>query len=120
MSEKPIDHVLDLELVQNRAQMDVEFLKLLISVFNEDAPPLISGIKEAWDSGDTETVHAEGHKMKGMCANVGAKKLKEIALKVESAGVNKNLVEERNLLELLEETYQETQEHFQNYLKEFS
>ena len=120
MTKKAITDVLDMEVVQNRAQMDIEFLKLLISVFNEDAPPSISIIKKAWDSSDNETVHSEGHKLKGMCANVGAKSLKELALKVETVGANNDLANEGHLPELLEATYLETQEHFEDFLKGIS
>lgn len=108
-----------MKLIQSRSQLDFEFFELLMGVFFEDAPPLIIEIQQVWRAGKNDEVMDTGHKLKGMCANVGAKALRSLAEKVELSGSNHTLIPEEYLLEELETIYQETKEHILSYIKKY-
>jgi len=119
MPKALLTDILDMELIQSRSQLDFEFFKMLMGVFFEDAPPLIIEIQQVWNSGKSEVLINAGHKLKGMCANIGAEALKNLAEKVELSGNNHTLINGEHLPKQLESTYEETKEHITNYIKKF-
>lgn len=57
----------------------------LVRIVVEDAASAIDALALALDARDADAAASRAHQLKGMCANVGAERLSEAALRVERA-----------------------------------
>lgn len=77
------DILIDIEFFESRRMVGEEFVKKLVEVFVQEAPKLVAQIKSTLDSSDISKLAELGHKLKGMCLNVGAVRLSNIGLEIE-------------------------------------
>ncbi|MCP4750085.1 MAG: hypothetical protein GY866_04285 [Proteobacteria bacterium] len=81
--------ILDLEFLETRKVIADTFLSKLIETFYAEVPKLVSKIKFHQQNAEEERIRELGHKLKGMCLNMGAMYLSEIARKIEEEGREK-------------------------------
>lgn len=87
--------ILDFELLKTREDIAETFLPKLIKAFDLEVQKLIRLVQKSYEASNIETVKELGHKLKGMCLNMGAMQLSEIGRKIEE--------EEGELIVLLSE-----------------
>ncbi len=76
---------LDLARLANLAGADTSFMNELIGVFRTSAGHLLAELRRALSAGpDRAQLAREAHKLKGASANVGATRLRELAIRLES------------------------------------
>lgn len=80
--------LIDLEFFESRRQVGQDFVVKLIEVFNQEAPKLVLKIKAAAKENHRKELAEMGHKLKGMCLNVGAEKLSGIGKEIENQAKN--------------------------------
>ncbi|MCP4345894.1 MAG: Hpt domain-containing protein [Desulfobacterales bacterium] len=77
--------VLDSSQFLNISDEDVETIYELIDEFMKDSPVYLSDLQEAVRSGDQDRIYEKAHRLKGLVANAGGKKLQEMVLKIENS-----------------------------------
>src|SRR5208283_2714921 len=70
------------------ADGDIELFKEVIKIFLGEYPNLISGVWNALDKGSASELSHSSHTLKGAVSNFGARKVVDIALKLELMGKN--------------------------------
>ncbi len=99
----PRKEVFDRNTLVERLMGDEELADGVLSIFLEDAPKQIAGLKEALEKGDAPVLHRRAHTIKGAAANVSALMLQEVALRMERLGEEGDLEGAAALLPALEE-----------------
>jgi CheY-like chemotaxis protein/HPt (histidine-containing phosphotransfer) domain-containing protein len=74
-------------------------------IFQEDAPPRLSSIRDAINDGDSAKVAWEAHALRGSAANLGASELARLCEKLEALGGEDVLGKLPDLLARLEAEY---------------
>ena len=105
-----IDDYLDRKTLNERLDGDMELLKELVVIFNEDSPQLMSNIKDAIDKKDAESLRKSAHTLKGSVANFSAKAVFDISFELEKNGKN-------NELQDVESTFNQLTIEIKNFLK---
>ncbi len=77
--------VFDRKDLENRLGGDKAFVKELIADLLIYLPPEIEGLKAACAGRDREKMIFHAHTLKGMCANLSAKRMKEVVCRIEVA-----------------------------------
>ncbi|MDZ7260972.1 MAG: response regulator [candidate division KSB1 bacterium] len=85
---------------------DEEFLKELIEIFLQDVPVQIEKLQQALKDSNATVVERIGHTIKGACANVEARALKEVAFEIEKSGRDRKLDRVYPLVEQLTQDFQ--------------
>ncbi|MCC6493735.1 MAG: Hpt domain-containing protein [Pirellulales bacterium] len=75
--------VCDLRAALVRLDGDEELLRMLISVFHEDAPQLLEQLDQGLQTGDLRTVERAAHNLKGLAANFDGQAARDAAFTVE-------------------------------------
>jgi PAS domain S-box-containing protein len=93
---------------------DLELLREVVAIFWEECPHLLAGIDDAIISGDAVALERTAHRLKGSVGNFGARKVYDLALKLETMGktgdlanADKASAELREALERLREPLDE-------------
>ncbi len=79
--------VLDPAAIENLREMvggDVEFMIELIDVFLNDAPRMLSDMRQSFESGDAEVLHRAAHSLKSNAAEFGAIGLSDLCREIET------------------------------------
>ena len=63
---------------------DVDLVSELITMFLEDAPPMLATIRAAVESDDLAALQHEAHSLKGNCLNLGAVVMEEYCAELET------------------------------------
>ncbi len=100
--------IVDLELVETRKVVSPTFLSKILEVFFEEAPKVIQKIKDDLKSRDKPDCIELGHKLKGMCLNVGAMYLSEIGRRLEQDDFDKTPAAVAGLIGEIETVYRQT------------
>jgi HPt (histidine-containing phosphotransfer) domain-containing protein len=95
--------VIDISEALNRAMGDVDFLQMMLAEFQRTIPDFLSRINRALQFNDMDSLAKDAHQFKGTAANLGAKIIAAVALKLEQIGKTGNS-------ENGESTYAELQE----------
>ncbi len=74
--------------LREAARGDEEFLAILVDTFLEDAPALVSKMREAIESADAAKLHLAAHTLKSNGATFGATALSRICRELELLGKN--------------------------------
>jgi HPt (histidine-containing phosphotransfer) domain-containing protein len=77
----------------------------IISIFLESAAQDVEKMRVAVLAGDPEGLAVAAHSLKGSCSNLGASRLRELCLKVESDGRSEPLGEGSTILKQLEQEF---------------
>jgi len=83
-SHKPV--VLDFQATLNTVSGDLERLRKLIAIIEDDLPKQVRGLEEALSAGDREAVERYAHTIRGQAAHFGGERLIRTALEAEQAG----------------------------------
>lgn len=103
----PVSQI-DLTEFENLKQLSGdEFINELIDTFLEDAPKMISELRDALKSGDAEVFRRAAHSLKSNSATFGATHLSALAKELEMLGKENKLGEAGSRLDVLGETYQQ-------------
>ena len=83
--ESVADEIFDMSAALELMDGDRELLHEMAQLFLEEAPRLISGVEDALEKHDCETLERAAHSLKGSVGNFGARKAYEAARVVEYA-----------------------------------
>ncbi|GEM_PF-1774205 len=102
--------VFDSEDFVSRTMGDRDLIRMSLEAFFEFTPELLEELKNAIDSKDMEGIVRAFHSLKGSAANIGAKKLSQLAYELETAcrandieGLTEKLKEIKKEFEILKE-----------------
>lgn len=100
--------LLDLNVINGLKELggDDSFFKEIIELYVEQYPDLLDKIKSALSNGDFVNVSKSAHALKGASLNIGAKKLAEICLQIETNSSSEKSVCLDELLHNLEKYYE--------------
>jgi HPt (histidine-containing phosphotransfer) domain-containing protein len=79
----PHDAAFDFSELLARVDNDRELLIDLVTIFKEDFPRHLQGLREAIESKDTARIAAAGHTLKGMLSNLAAVRSAKLAEEIE-------------------------------------
>jgi HPt (histidine-containing phosphotransfer) domain-containing protein len=82
--------VIDISEALNRAMGDADFLQMMLAEFQHTIPDFLSRINRALQISDMESLAKDAHQFKGTAANLGAKIIAAVALKLEHIGKSGN------------------------------
>ena len=85
---------------------DAGILEELISLYLEDAPPLISAIAKALENGDCEKTRAAAHRLKSNSANLGAIHVSQLCAQLEASARRGMLSEAPGMLKSIRIEYE--------------
>jgi len=80
----------------------------------EMAPASIEKIKQCAESGDAFNMGQEAHSLKGSCMTIGIQKMTKICEILQERGENQNMANIDQLLNQLEQSYQQTIQELEN------
>ncbi len=83
--------IFDLERALISTDGDKELLGELFDLFKEQYPQLLNQIEQAVQAQDAEELRYAAHTLKSSLGNIGAMKAYELALTLETMGVNKDM-----------------------------
>jgi CheY-like chemotaxis protein len=95
--------VFDREAALARVEGDVELLEEIVELFLDEAPGLLTSIRESAGRRDGEGLERDAHKLKGSVGNLGAKRAYDAARELESIGREGDLAEAKSACDRLEE-----------------
>lgn len=98
---------LDRQAVLKRIDNDHELYEEICDIFKEDAPKIVSHLKDAIDAGEITVATRHAHSLKSVSANIGATALSELGHHAEIAGRDSNLQAMRNQIPLIEQQLEE-------------
>jgi CheY-like chemotaxis protein len=84
----PVEQIDRVSLLE-RVEGDQELLTEMIHLFQEDAPNLLTAIRDALDRGDMVVLERSAHSLKGALSNLSAKAAAAAALQLEKDANNK-------------------------------
>ncbi|MHC4130928.1 MAG: ATP-binding protein [Planctomycetota bacterium] len=86
--------------------MDEEIIKEVIPLFVSDNKEQLENLASALKNGEIKQVRSLAHAIKGASANVGARRISEMALKIEKKATKNNLSGTKKLFGLIKIEYQ--------------
>lgn len=86
----PADNLVDWDSVMSICD-DEDVIKQVIEMFLKDSPKCLNSLAEAIKSANPKHIKMYAHSMKGASIQIGAKRLSDIALKLEHAGRDKDM-----------------------------
>ena len=89
----------------NRLLGDKTLAAEILDGFLSNVPSQVRELKKAVDIGDAQTIRQKAHSLKGASANIGAMALEEIALQVELAGKDNDLIKASSLISELDNQF---------------
>jgi CheY-like chemotaxis protein/HPt (histidine-containing phosphotransfer) domain-containing protein len=106
--ESPVgQEILDESALRARFGGEPELLRDVVSLYLEDCPNLIDGIRGAVERGDARALEWAAHKLKGTVANFAARAAYDAALRMELIGRGGHLEQAAEALERLESALEE-------------
>ena len=89
----------------NRLLGDKTLAAEILDGFLSNVPSQVRELRKAVDIGDAQTIRQKAHSLKGASANIGAMALEEIALQVELAGKDNDLIKASSLISELDNQF---------------
>jgi PAS domain S-box-containing protein len=120
-TENPQPTVIDSAVLQSLREMlqgDEKALGEIINYYLVDAPQLIHKLTNFVKDKDYQNIWQTAHKFKSSSASLGAKNLAKICLQLEHQGHSNNLENSDQLLEQLQQEYQQVEMALRNSLQE--
>ncbi len=96
---------------------DLEFEQELIESFLADTERHVADLESAVQGDDGEEVRLQAHAIKGSSANAGAKRLEEIAVRLEEIRVGKEPERAQALLDDLRSEFERVREYLQDHME---
>jgi len=118
MTDLPVEQesALDYQEAMKLCSQDEELLTDLIEIFLKDADSRTKLLARALDKNDLKEIGRLAHSLKGLCANICAKPLKNISAQMEKAAEKENLDEITHLREKFDHEFSRLKE---SLLKQF-
>ncbi|HDJ24250.1 MAG: hypothetical protein DRH10_10480 [Deltaproteobacteria bacterium] len=104
----------DLDSALERTGGDKDFLRELLSIYEEEFESKVAGIKNAWQNKDFQTVQEISHSLKGASGNLSLISLEKLFLDLEQASKVKDEKKLSQIIATLDEEYSQVK----NYLQE--
>jgi PAS domain S-box-containing protein len=82
--------LIDRTTLLERVEGDRELLAEMIQIFREEAPALVSTMRESLQSGDWVLLERSAHSLKGAASNLSSKPTATVALKLEHEAKNRD------------------------------
>ncbi len=101
-ADSPDAHVLPEGLRELARDIKPERLALIVGVFLTDTRDRLSGLRVYLDMEDREGLRQTAHALKGSAANLGAARLAELCLQLETEVQRDDLASAREVVRLLE------------------
>ncbi len=98
-STSQMDPAINFSELLARVEDDQELLQDLIAMFREEYPLQRKALQGAVDAADAKHIHATGHTLKGMFANLAMTRASRIAARIELIG-KEHMGSEQNAAEL--------------------
>ncbi len=114
--EKETTSILDPEFFESRKQVGEDFVEKLVAIFYQEAPKLIKNIRDEAKNGITQELAGLGHKLKGMCLNVGATCLSEMGKNLEEKCSQNSFQGINKIVEEMEDVFNQTQVEMERFL----
>lgn len=114
--ENDIPSLVDEEFFESRREVGEDFVNKLVSVFSLEAPKLIAKVKTTAQANDKVKLAELGHKLKGMCLNVGAVRLSKIGKDIENHAQTGNSEILTSLISCLDNVLDETVREMKNLI----
>jgi HPt (histidine-containing phosphotransfer) domain-containing protein len=92
----------DVDAVLKNFDGDVELVRKLVDVFADSSGVQLSGIRDAIERGDCQTVEFASHSLKGAVANFRAQAAADAAARLEQMGRGKDLSDAYAAFDILE------------------
>ena len=83
--------VLDIQDLMQRLLDDSDLAKEILKGFLKDASKQLQQLEYAIDTGDFDAIYRQAHTLKGASGNVSAKRLRQIAYRIEQAAKERDL-----------------------------
>jgi len=100
--------LIDAEFFETRRQVGEGFIEKLVQVFNQEAPKLIHKIQGSAKENNVSELAELGHKLKGMCLNVGATQLSILGKEIEFSAKNGEVGHLDTVIDSLEDVLKRT------------
>ncbi len=110
--------ILDRDLLKSRLEIEKDLLEQLVEIYFREFPILLSTFQTAVKEKTYDQIDALGHRLKGMAANLGAKRISQIANSFEETARRNTWEELPHLLERLEILGKETDLEYRELLKD--
>lgn len=98
--------VINKPLALSRLDGDEDLWREIVDICLEDTPSVIMAMGLAISSGNPEAAAIHAHKIKSAVGNIGAEILSDLALQIEKAGREKDIVKIRGLFVELEREHE--------------
>jgi HPt (histidine-containing phosphotransfer) domain-containing protein len=85
-----LEEFVDLPELLERVENDEDLLAELFTLFQEDLPLSRAALQAAVDGGNLREIEQAAHKLKGMLANLSAKRTTALAAEIESTARSSN------------------------------
>jgi CheY-like chemotaxis protein/HPt (histidine-containing phosphotransfer) domain-containing protein len=86
IEEQSADGILDMSELLERAGDDMELVMVVVDMFLDEYPELLSQMQDAIQRGDSEALRIAAHTLKGSSANLAARSVSQAALVLEDIG----------------------------------
>ena len=104
----------NLEHIREATMGDDEFLAELITLFLNDTPQQLEALRKAVRTGDAETAASAAHRLKGSSSNMGAESLSALCLHLEKSSQGKQLEELPQIVEQVDEEFEQVRKILTN------
>jgi CheY-like chemotaxis protein len=88
LSEAHNAELIDMKHIASYVGNDLNEIQMVLTIFLNDIDPQLRALKSAIDQKNHQEVYKVAHGIKGACADIGSKKIKETVLSIERAGRN--------------------------------
>ncbi len=83
-----------------------ELISELVTIFLRNTPVRIQSAREAAHSGERQQVMIAAHSLKSSCANLGARRMQQLAAEIETLALNGSTTALPDLIEKLDQSFQ--------------
>ncbi|MDX2471833.1 MAG: Hpt domain-containing protein [SAR324 cluster bacterium] len=110
--------ILDLDLLKSRFEIESGLLPQLVEIYFREFPLLLAQFQKTIEDGKFDQIDALSHRLKGMAANLGAKRVSNIAVSFENLAIKANWEQMPALVTVLEDQAKETELEYHKLLKD--
>lgn len=107
--------LLDGEFLETRREIVESLFLELIDVFYEEVPKMIECLKTCLAKKDLANLRLLGHKLNGMCLNVGAMHLSELGRKIEEENFSEPFSGITELIQEMEAVFLNTKQEVERF-----
>ena len=115
------DPCLNVETLETIRKLDSkagdEFLKSMVTLYQDNAKDLLSALETAWTKGDVEVIRSVSHTLKSSSNQIGAQSLAVLCSEVENEARNKQFDVSGQALVQIKQEFNNTQTELSAYLR---